>query len=263
MLSSDNIQHALLFKRRMEISRFEAKINRISKEEKKALVSNYHHKSEFVQQSKSKRKEWWKADKSFREMIKKNVDSKFSNRSNSTLASNQAKLKEINSLEDFAKILINKSIEICTKSNSNKYEKPIRNIISDQKVSFIRIGSGESSASLMKSCVEPLSILHQEEKNDWLFPMISTSSKNDSVINSNKKYDQKNKISQKKLRDNYDYTFNRFLTNSPFIVENKSYIKKFERQLSFVNHQVKIHKITAGKRDIRFDNLINCLNTIG
>lgn len=264
MLTSDNIQHALLFKRRMEISRFEAKINGIIKEEKKALVSNFHHKSEFVQQSKAKRKEWWKADRTFREMIQKNVDAKLLNqRSNSTLSSNKTKLKEINSTEEFTNILINRSIEMCTKSNLNTNEKSIKNNIPNQKISFIRIGSGGSSANLMKSFVEPSSILQQQNKNDCLFPMLSTSSKDESVvISSNQKYHQTIKISPKKVRDNYDYTFKRFLNNSPFIIENKSFIKTFERQQSFVNQQVRKHKTAAAKRDKRFDNLINSLNTI-
>ncbi|RNA03544.1 hypothetical protein BpHYR1_040963, partial [Brachionus plicatilis] len=261
MLTSDNIQHALLFKRRMEISRFEAKLNGIKKQEKKALMSKDHHKNEFIQQNNAKRKEWWKADKSFREMIQRTTDSRLSSRPISTLSFSKEKIEDSESKEDIKNFLINKSIEICHRTNSNEDTKLIRSRVPGQKVTFVRISSAGSNANLVKSLVEPFPIILQEQKSNPSLPIISKSSGNNSVVNSKKK-SKTILLTKEKSLDGYDHTFKRFLNNSPFIVENKNVIRKIERQQSFVQHQVKINKMGAAKRDIRFDNLLNSLNAI-
>lgn len=261
MLTSDNIQHALLFKRRMEISRFEAKLNGIRKQEKKALILNDHHKNDFLQQSKLKRKEWWKADKSFREMIQKNGESRLSCQPSSVLNSNNQILQQIKPAKNLNNLNINQSIDICAKMNLVEDTKPVRNSTPSQKVTFVRINSGGSSANLMKSFVEPSPIFNLEEKTDILLPIISVSSRINSSISLTKK-SKSFQLKKEKSNDDYEQTFKRFLNNSPFIIENKNIIKKIELQKLFFNREIKVNKLAAAKKDKRFDNLINSLNTI-
>ncbi|CAF0975931.1 unnamed protein product [Brachionus calyciflorus] len=264
MLTSDNLQHALLFKRRKEISLYETKLNGIVKEEKKALLINDHLRHTFVQQTKQRRKEWWKSDNKFREMIKRTTDLSYPTRpitSFDTEENRKRKLeiprRNVITVNDY----LEQSIEICEKYNILDGEKSDQ---INQKISFVRVNSGSSSANLVKHIKEPKSFPKEEinlskldrpempPRNDQqiLKPILNIKKKSKTFV-----------ITKEQDREEFCYTFKRFLNNSPFSIENKHSITHNEKLKSQLNDQKDKSKKAISKRDYRFENLINSLNS--
>lgn len=275
MQVSDNLINALVFKRQMELNRYQLKIKSLERNEQKMTVALDRNKMAFLQALKVKRKDWWKSDDHFRESVKKNLDFPIENINQQ----NESTRRESNRLKSNASILYfdqddkglwydRSSISVTKFDPSTKFDEdddvfekgaftlePILkkkaerlNSFNDvtQRVSFFNVNnSTRSSVNLTKNIlVKPSISLDTNENNDLL---------KDVYLSTFKKKENKNKN-----KDFYD-VLSRFLKNSPFNVEAKNYLTKVEHENAFNSKQIKLGKVESSKRDKRYHNLIKSL----
>ena len=73
-ITSDNIIHALIMRRKMELNKYVKVVKLIESEQRKSNLANERTKLSFMQSKQRRRKEWWRMDNHFRESLRKELD---------------------------------------------------------------------------------------------------------------------------------------------------------------------------------------------
>ena len=123
-ITSDNIMHALIMKRKMEINKYVKIIKLIDTEEYKAKMAVERAKISFLQAKQKRRKEWWRMDNHYRESVRKELEASNikiknpSSRNETSISSTNSVLS--NKYSEFSLPLINTNdTEIYQKRHSN------------------------------------------------------------------------------------------------------------------------------------------------
>ena len=164
-VTSDNIIHALIQRRKMEINKYVKVMKLIEIEEHKANQANERSRVSFLQAKQKRRKEWWRMDHHFRESLRKDLE---------------ANVKLSKSVQSTTDIRANESsnLSISTSVNGNKFaEFNLPFIISN------KYGISESSQFSPKNNTF---VLSGETGEHMVKKSLNNSSNNNSMTSENK-----------------------------------------------------------------------------
>ena len=230
---SHNIMHQLTHRRRMEMKKYNFQLRTIDSEIRKANAHQNMQRNAFLKSRTYRRNEWWNKDRHYREALRNAILTK--GKHNNYLRSN-------------------------SQSKSSGEETSRSDTTSERLIEFEK----ENTSSLMSFFKFPSfvkdkstngSSLYTSKSSDNLFYRENTKVKFDDA-----KLPKINQVDDERLK--FQMILDRFLNNTPFLVESRTVNSGSQNRKYLVMDQMNRERKSTLARDDRYDNLLDSLADI-
>jgi hypothetical protein len=227
---SHNIMHQLTHRRRLENKKYNFQLKTIDSEIRKANALQNMQRNAFLKSRTSRRNEWWNQDRHYREALRNAILTK--GKHNNYLRSNN-------------------------RSKSNGEETSRSDTTTIQSIEFEK----ENTSSLMSFFKSPSFVKEKSTNNGSMYKSKSSDNffyRTDTKVKfDNTKLPNIDKMDDERLK--FQMILNRFLNNTPFLVESRSIYCGNKNQKYLVLEKINKERKSTLARDDRYDNLLDSL----